>query len=307
MGVKTAKAMKSIDTFRFTSPDRQIIEQLAALYGGTAKPWNEPKANPSSQFEVLSDARIIRVLLVPDSLSTWYESWTGGGCSRRCDGIEVETPQRMGDDYEMVTQPCLCDLEGALTCEPHTRLQVVLPDVAFLGVWRLESKGWNAAEELPGMFAMIVACSQQGRMVEAELSIEQRERMTPVGKKKFVVPRLAVRSTVVELAAGGGGTLSIGPVGAKELPTMTLPQLMAASEPEIDEAELIDDELLEIEALLRDDANNFGLDPDTYIAAIKAATPGQRDRWRACSTKVREGSIEPQAIAAGRVQWKVNS
>ena len=34
LGVKTERAMKSLDTFRFTSPDKEAIEQIADAYGG---------------------------------------------------------------------------------------------------------------------------------------------------------------------------------------------------------------------------------------------------------------------------------
>lgn len=298
-------SMKSIDTLRFTSTDRQILEDIARTYGGNVQPWNDPSANPSHQFEVITNTTKVRVLLVPDGLSTWYELWSGGGCQRRCDGVTCSSPQRIGSDYELVETPCLCREAGERSCNPHTRLQVVLPEFAFTGVWRFESaKGWNAAEELPGMFALITACAMQGRMVDADFAIERCERMTPTGKKNFVKPRLTVRSSVLELAEGGG-VLSIG-AGSSSPPDFTIKQLEAGPDTVIADAEVLDDDLLEIEALLTKDAENFGLDPNAYIDAIRAATPGDRTRWRNCSTKVRAGVLEPLAIAGGRVQWKVN-
>lgn len=308
MGVKSGKAMKSLDAFRFTSPDRQIIHDIAAHYGGDPRPWNDPSANPSSQWEVLTPASEIRVLLVPNGLSTWYELWAGRGCVRRCDGIEVDVPRQVGSDYELVQEPCLCDQEKMLSCDPHTRLQVVLPEFNFLGVWRLETKGWNAAEELPGMFTMLTQLAQQGRMLDAVLSIERRERMTPTGKRKFVVPRLAVRSTVLEMAAGGG-TLAIGP--AHSMPNLSAPALSAPRALVDDEpidAEIIDDELLELEGKLRADAENFGLNPDQYVTAIKAraVTDGQLDRAKVRNViaAVREGRTKPIAFDKGVVVWK---
>lgn len=298
MGVKSGNAMKSIDTLRFTSPDRQIIEQIANRYGGTAKEWNDPKANPSHQFEVITTSKEVRVLLIPNGLSTSYELWSGGGCQRRCDGVECLSPQKVGPDYEMVTQPCLCRAQNTRACAPYTRLQVVLPEFSFLGVWRLETKGWNAAEELPGMFNLLASCAQRGVMLDAILSVERRERVTPAGKRNFVVPRLAVRNTVLEMAAGGG-TLQLEP-GAT--PTYTMPALAAV--PEVIEAEVIDDELLEIESLLEEDADNFGLEREPFVNAIKIGSNQDRARMRNASARMRAGEIIPIGFSNGRLQWK---
>ena len=46
LGIKTERAMKALDTFRFTSPDPGAIEAIAGLYGGKTKPWIEMKATP---------------------------------------------------------------------------------------------------------------------------------------------------------------------------------------------------------------------------------------------------------------------
>lgn len=293
MGVKTEKAMKSIDTFRFTSPDEQTIRDIAALYGGTARPWKEPRANPSNQYEVITTSDEIRVMLVPDGISVWYELWAGSGIARRCDGIDVQCPVMVGRDWEMGTQPCLCRAENKRQCKPHTRLQLVLPEVAFRGVWRLETQGWNAMEELPGMFNLITGLADQGRMVDAVLSVERRERVTPAGKRNFVVPRLAVRQSVDQLvstsqvAVGGPSQVAIGP----------------APMVEVVEAEILDDELLEIEALLKADAAYFGLDPDMYVAAVKAQAEGDRVRMRACSTRVRAGDLAAKGFKQGKIEW----
>lgn len=303
MGVKTAKAMKSIDTFRFTSPDRQSIEQIATRYGGTPEVWNEPKANPSSQWQVITTSNEIRVLLVPDGLSTWYELWAGSGCIRRCDGIEVEVPQVTGNDYELVMEPCLCRAEQKRQCQPYTRLTVVLPEFPFIGTWRLETKGWNAAEELPGMFEMLQACAQKGIMLDAVLSVERRERVTPTGKRRYVVPRIATRNTVLELAAGGGALQpALGAPAPLELASP--PVLFASVDDEIADAEVVEPERLEVEALLRGDAENFGLNPTAFVNAIVASTDGDLELMRKASASVRAGLFEPLTIVGGVVKWK---
>lgn len=301
LGVKSGRAMKSLSTFRFTSPNREVIEQLAALYGGDAKPWTDPSANPSNQFEVITKANEIRVNLTMDGLNTQYELWSGGGCQRRCDGIECETPRRVGDDYELVTVPCICNASGVLECDPKTRLVVVIPEVNFIGTWRMETKGWNAAQELPGMHDMIQHLAQSGRLVEARLAIVPRERMTPTGKRKFVVPQLSIATTLDALAAGQTGAPALAPPAAAALPSAQSPSV--ASDDEVVDAELVDDELLEIETKLRADAHNFGLDADLYVAAIRRQTGGDRARMLVCLEKVRAGLLEPTGFADGQVTW----
>jgi len=301
LGVKSGRAMKALNTFRFTSPNRTVIEQLAALYGGEAKPWNDPSANPSNQFEVISKASEIRVMLTVDGLNTQYELWSGGGCQRRCDGVVCESPRRVGDDYELVNGPCICNASGVLECDPKTRLTLVIPEVNFIGTWRMETKGWNAAQELPGMHDFIQELAKQGRLVEARLAIVQRERMTPNGKRKFIVPQLFLNTTLDGLAAGVTGAPALSAPAASALPPA--PPSLGASDDEVVDAELVDDELLDLEDKLRADARNFGLDPDLYVLAVRQQTAGDRTRIRACLDKVRSGQLEPSGFADGRVVW----
>lgn len=213
LGVKAGRAMKSIDTFRFTSPDETAIRQLAEQFGGEARPWSDPKASPINQWEVVSTSSEIAVWIIPGGLDVNYEMWSGGGCVRRCDGVECETSQRSFDaDYEPVMVPCICSSKGKLECRPYTRLNVIIPSIRFGGSWRLESKGWNAAEELPGMAEML-SNIQDGGHLRGRLRLEHRQSQG--GRRKFVVPTLAIDVSVNEMLAGGAdvrGLAMIPPV-----------------------------------------------------------------------------------------------
>jgi hypothetical protein len=313
----TNGSQRGLNAFRFTSPDRPILEQIAQVYGGNVTAWSDPKASPSKQWQLYSEATEINVMLIPGGFDTQYEAWSGGGIKRRCDGVVCSIAQAAGDDYEMVEIPCPCREQELMQCDAHSRLTVVLPEFSFLGTWRLESKGWNAAQELPGMHDMILEMDRRGRLVDAVLSMEKREKMVNGKKKNFVVPRLAVRSSVVEMISGPT-TLSIGT--GPHSPQSGHPELTAGRHgyaPQTDadgidgppyddiaEAELVTDEQLGIEAALRADAENFGLDPDSYLDAVRAGVNGDWTRMANCSVKVRAGDLEPINIADGRVQWR---
>lgn len=209
LGIKSGKGMKSLDTFRFTSPDRTVIEQLADLYGGTPKAWSDPKASPPNQFEVITNAKQIDVYLPRDALSSWYELWSGGGVQRRCDGEICQVPVTTRDGWEMSQTACICVSKQAMECRPYSRLSVILPAISFRGVWRMETKGWNAMHELPGMTALIEQMSAAGQLVKAQLGIEPRTQMTPAGKRNFVVPKITLPETAQQIVSGAAAVTAI--------------------------------------------------------------------------------------------------
>lgn len=176
------RAPKKLDRFRFTSPDRSVIEAAATIYGGTAVSWDN---NGASQWECISDATELRIALPPDpsdmAWSQYYEQWAKGFCSHRCDG-----------QYNTVRdQPCSCDPENR-ECKPTSRLSVLLPDIAGLGLWRLESHGYYAAVELAGAIDLIQQMAGAHAVIPARLRLELREVRRLINNKptvrKFAVP-----------------------------------------------------------------------------------------------------------------------
>ena len=208
LGVKTERAMKSLDTFRFTSPDQSAIEQLAKIYGGNVGRWTAPRSK-QPQWEVITEASEIRVYLPPHSIDVWYEMWSAGGCQRRCDGVTAEVPTRSPDGMDIDTVPCPCDLEKTpMQCAPYTRLRVILPDVKFGGVWRMESKGWNAANEMPGMASVLEQLQSTG-VAQCQLILEQRTKVSGGQTKHFVVPRLSMDASPEQLLEGEGRAMAL--------------------------------------------------------------------------------------------------
>ncbi|MFB9427613.1 hypothetical protein ACFFRZ_58850, partial [Nonomuraea rubra] len=151
-----------IDTFRFTSPSEDMIRGVAEKYGGEVKPWKSPQG---PQFEVITNAQRIPVIVPPNGLSQNMELWDGKLCIRRCTGIAMQAP---------FVGPCLCGADVELKkrpCKPHTRLGVFLKEVPSLGLWRLDSKGGNAAAELPNAAEFL---AHAGTYVDAWLYVAER-------------------------------------------------------------------------------------------------------------------------------------
>jgi hypothetical protein len=196
-----------LDHFRLTSHSRDLMESVAGLYGGAVQEWND-------QWEVYVGADTLDIVIPPaNALSQTYELWQAGGCKRRCDG-QVE---------QLSDKPCLCDPDSR-ECKPITRLKVMFPRVAGLGVWRLESGGYNAAAELGGLADILAHASAQGIHLPAVLRLEQREtkRPGPDGKtvtRKFAVPVIDINVPLQDM---------LGMLGSGAVPER--PALRAAPE-----------------------------------------------------------------------------
>lgn len=221
LGEKGAKGEpKKLSTFRLTSASRELLESAAKVYGGKVSQWEG--APDDGYFQVTTEARELKVILPPTysaadgspttSYSQWYELWSGGGCQRRCDG---QTEALTG-------KPCMCNPDDR-ACQITTRVSVMLPEVAGLGVWRLDSKGWNAAVELPGTLEVLMMAAARNSFVPAVLRIEHRTKKEPgKGTHRFVVPVLDLPDVKIgELltAAAANHPLSVnGPSVAPERP-----------------------------------------------------------------------------------------
>lgn len=202
-------APQKLDRFRFTGHSQTLITKIAELYGGEPREWTP--AGGTQQWEVVSDTARVPIMVPPQPVSQWYEFWTRAGIQHRCDG------QR----NVLTDEPC--DPEDPKHIEavkkPTTRLNVVLRDVEGIGVWRVETHGFNAAIELPDVAEFL---AQAGGYVNGWLSLEQRTSIeqTDQGPKTrhYLVPIIEVDVTPAQLMAGHGRVaapaLAGGPVGS---------------------------------------------------------------------------------------------
>lgn len=310
LGVKTGRGMTSIDTFRFTSPDAAVIKRLAELYGGEAKPWRDAKASPPDQWEVITKVKEVDVYLPANALSVWYELWSGGGVQRRCDGAECQIPQTTPGGWEMTTTGCVCVARNAMECRPYTRMNVILPTIPFRGVWRLETKGWNAAKELPGMVSIIETMTQQGRLVQARLHVERRTQQTPAGKRNFVVPGITLAHTAEDMILGAADVraVSAGVPSMAALPVAPVPDVDA----DIVDAELIDPEVEALEDRIAEIAAQQRIDPNRLWSGIVqvVAKGGSLDddakaRIRTAISRLEQGALVVVGFNPdGSIIWK---
>ena len=211
-GIKTTSQSgktipRSIRKFRFTSSDTVALSQIAELYGGKVSAWE------NGQSEVVSSAEEIPIILPPNPLGTGsqYELWKGSMCVRRCDGVNAFVPCNTQDGADLVEVPCLCNEKQTLECKPTTRLSVILPEVRFGGVWRLDCKGWHGTNELPAMVATVQQLQGQG-LSRAYLALEPRKK----GSKSWVVPVIRLGASPNQLIAGQNSLSSAPPVAELE-------------------------------------------------------------------------------------------
>ncbi len=216
-----------LDSFRFTSSDRGAVEAVASEYGGTVQQW--AGAPVGTQWEVFADATSLDVVVPPTDIafSQFFEDWTSGVCRKRCDGVT----------NLLADEPCTCDPEKP-ECKPTTRLNVMLASLDGIGVWRLESRGWNSAAELSGSMEVLKAMQARGSMgamVPGRLMLEQRQsRSTDASGKvvthNFAVPTLDFNVSVAAMVSGERMP-AVATVPRETLPVPSVAQqLLAAAE-----------------------------------------------------------------------------
>ncbi len=196
-------------TWILTSHQRDYLDAAADEWGGEVHEW-EPQGNGAKAWRLITDADAVDAILPPgDPLSQHYEMWSRGGCQRRCDG---ETEQ-------LSNRPCVC-LEDfgeefhlqppEQACRPHTRLSVILPNIPDLGVWRMESKGFYAANEIAASIDLIREATGGRVMVPIRLRIEPRKRVAQGKTKQYPV-------IVVEIRGSTAGQILKGSVSVAAL------------------------------------------------------------------------------------------
>ena len=201
-----------LDRLRFTSPSRTAIESVAALYGGEAQPW---KNGHRDEWEVITGTAEIGITVPPrDAVIThWYELWGRGGCQRRCDSQREQISggpclcPHAGDprDPEAVERAALerADLaKQGKACHLITRINVMIPDLPGLGVWRLDTGSFYAAGETIDQASLMEMARDRGVFLPAILRLEQRQRVAGGETRNYAVPVIDVLATARQIVTG---------------------------------------------------------------------------------------------------------
>lgn len=196
-----------LDTLRFTSRRRDLIELVAERLGGTSTEWADAPGE-ARQWDLVTDADVVDVLLPQAPLSQWFELWTADGLQRRCDGERELTRNDPNDQGP--GRACVCPADpdarqaaaaDGEACKPTSRLQLLIPWLPDIGVWLLVTHGYYAAAELAGVTQMLAVAGEQrgledrgaGLVIPARLRLDRRTVKKPGQKPHhFAVPAIEI-------------------------------------------------------------------------------------------------------------------
>ena len=215
-------------TFVLTSHSREYVAAAAELYGGRVEQWT-PQRSSIAQWRVITEAPELRAILpAGDPLNQSYEKWSGGGCERRCDGVTEQ----------ITRQPCIClarygedwhKRKADQVCRPTSRIGVFLPDLPDLGVWRLETKSYYAADALAGGLDTVLQATGGSGMLPVRMWIEQRTAVREGKTKQFQVVILVPALPKLRHALSG----PISTAAALDPSTLDRPAIEAAPAAEV--------------------------------------------------------------------------
>lgn len=286
-----------LDTFRITSPHRDVADAVAQQFGGQVLSWQGQRG---PEWEVITTRTDLPVLVPNQTIDPNYEFWGNKVRDRFCDG---ETERIRGI-------PCLCqrwdnhqhrfnrgacmlcgvsqDWQGephthqfdmgecticgcTRLCKPTTRINVLLPGIPGIGVFKVESHGINAASELPTLAEMI-ASAPMPLPAQLIMRLEDRTRMKPDGTiqtRTFYVPELRFMWAVPELMFADRGQLEYA--ARTSLPPSPVLQAIGAAPAETttptdDEPTLTREEILTLASSSRSVAAIRALWKDAHAA-----------------------------------------
>jgi len=222
-----------LDTWRLTTASRIQAAAIAERFGGEVREWGR-------EFEVITDTDEIPAIAPPrdEVISQWYEMWSKGGCQRRCDSQAEQISggaclcphaEDLSDEAETARAALeraeLAKLNPPQACKLITRVNLMIPDLPGVGVFRLDTSSYYAAVEIGDVARLMQIARDQGIFLPVVARIEQRQRVAGGQTKKFPVPVLDVLATFRDLATGAikhaGITAQLPPAPGEQLRALT--------------------------------------------------------------------------------------
>lgn len=208
-GTHNGKYPQRSETWVITSHSRDYIQAAAEAWGGDVEEW-QPQGNGAKQWRVITEARAVDAILPPgDPLSQAYEQWTKGGCARRCDGeTELLSDQacvcraQWGPDFHQVAP-------AKDACSMTTRLNVIMPELPDLGVYRVETHSYYSANEIAAAVDVLKGQLGEQAMIPVRLRIEPRSRVAQGKTKQFPVIVLELRGVTAGQVLSGSAPATV--------------------------------------------------------------------------------------------------
>ena len=175
-----------LERWRLTSDNKPRLEYAVTLgWGEEVLEW--PDAPEGRQWQLYCTVESLTVV-VPHmaALSQCDELWQGSECVYRCDGVTVLKSTIDGSEEG---GPCQCDTFAERPATV-TRVNLYLPELPGIGVWRLDTRGFYAGSELQAVVAMLSDATASGMPIKADLAISYRKRRSGGQTRIFPVPTL---------------------------------------------------------------------------------------------------------------------
>ena len=164
---------------------RSVVEDVARVYGGEVRPWQRDDG-AAAEWDVLTEGPL--AIAVPPGIDAYtqaLEQWAGGFLTVRCDGAMCQYRAK----GRWVERACVCEARGQdfkeRPCKRTTRIIVMVLGVEKLGVFRVDTKSYNAGDEVPFTLAML---QQSGRAAWMQMRDRTDRAMVWDGKKGEDVP-----------------------------------------------------------------------------------------------------------------------
>lgn len=200
----------SLDAWRVTSGDPEVMTYIAETYGAKTGP-QEWTTEGEDKIEVFTETDEVDVILDgPRSIQTAMALWGRNGLIHKCDGETVSSGQGEGGPCPMAGKSVAERKEAAKAgygCSPSIQVYFRLAESQDLGKFMFSSGSWGLAGEVEDVEKALAAIDGPTR---ATLRLELVEYTTKAGRAvSYRYPVIDVRGPADDEAtpaAVGAGT-----------------------------------------------------------------------------------------------------